>query len=385
MYHVYLQSLMFQVVQEISIEMSEFLLKDVSDKEDENLPTVIDSMFNISNIIYHSKVNNPRMMFADIPIPNELDFVVPNMAEHCMSDHPDSPQKKDSSIPILSEQKQPHCKLGNGDPNMVYNAFNNFSCIMDLSPVEEIEETSLDSMLQAVGAEDYYSKSSVDHQFDSPNLISSNIKKHFLDHHQAGLDSHNTDEGVIFAEEMASNGISIVGNPKSSDIRGFQGTGISNDYSSLDSTYVKNSCCIQDNVEKPTVISDGVQKWMESPIAWIQLENKETDITSPDDVHVRFVEIDFAIDQQDAMDMAKLLLALLLMMMKQKLLHDIWIQQIFVPNSYIALEVENSLNLVNTTVIKISSEKRGLYIEHESEATSSLPSRIEDTSYLPIN
>lgn len=105
MYHVYLQSLMFQVVQEISIEMSEFLLKDVSDKEDENLPTVIDSMFNISNIIYHSKVNNPRMMFADIPIPNELDFVVPNMAEHCMSDHPDSPQKKDSSIPILSEQK----------------------------------------------------------------------------------------------------------------------------------------------------------------------------------------------------------------------------------------------------------------------------------------
>lgn len=55
---------------------------------------------------------------------------------------------------------------------------------------------------------------------------------------------------------------------------------------------------------------------MESPIAWIQLENKETDITSPDDVHVRFVEIDFAIDQYDAMDVAKLLLALLLMMMK---------------------------------------------------------------------
>ncbi|CAI9782352.1 unnamed protein product [Fraxinus pennsylvanica] len=416
-----------------SVEMSEFLLKDASDKDIENLSIDIDSTFNISNIISHSKVNNPQMMFSDIPVPNELDFEVPKLPENCMSDHLDSPQKEDSSIPILFEQKQLYYELNNEDQNLVYDASNHFSCIVDPTPGKEIEETPLGSMLQTVGA-DHYSKNSVDHQVNSPNMISSNIKEHFLDHPRAGLHSHNTDDDAIFTKEMALSGTSIVGCPKSSDIGRSQGTGILDVYSSIDSAEVESSCCIQDNIEKPTIRSDSVE--MDGITCCMDSTgNKETDIISPNDVHVRFVEIDPETNQYDAVDVATVVTGSAVNadendvlsvghMLKEgcipfygDLSHDDFrtdenwhpyshgesilveeeeVDQLevatshldsvdTVPNSCMPLEVENSLNLVNTTIIKLSLEKRGLYTEQESEQKSSLPSRTEDASYLPIN
>ncbi|KAL2479387.1 Protein SCAR [Abeliophyllum distichum] len=293
-----------------SIEMSaEFLHEDDSDKEDLTPSMNTVSTYNICNMISHDKDNNQEMMFSEIPFPCELDGKVPKLPEDGMSDHLDSPQNEDSLIPTLSEQKQLLFELDDEDPNVVYDAYNHFSCIVEPCHGKVIEETPLDNMSQIVNAGDHYSKSSVENQVDSPYLILSNIKEQFLDQPQAGLDSYDKNTDVKFVKEIATNGIPVCGSPKSSDVVGFQGTGIADDLSHLDSADMESSCCIQENLEEPTRRSEGVE--MDQITCCMDSTGKEgtditvaSDITSLNDMHVRLVDIDSMSDPSDAVDIS---------------------------------------------------------------------------------
>ncbi|KAI3472849.1 hypothetical protein Pfo_029978 [Paulownia fortunei] len=239
-----------------SVKISwDLLHEDESNQDDRNLVENTAFTLDMLNVLSQNTNGTPEMISSKNLIPGKLDNEFPKLPENFPSDYPDMVHIGDNIKSTVSKGENLINELDNEDSNVPTESPDRFPYIMEASLGKKLEETS-SANAQTVDAEDNHSNSFIDNQISSETFILSHIANS-PDWPRGGLDAH--EGNVIPEEETAVNETLALGTPKSCEVVGLQGTGITHHISPNDSEAQESSCCTPEDLEEPAGTSDTVE------------------------------------------------------------------------------------------------------------------------------
>ncbi|KAI3474258.1 hypothetical protein Pfo_029046 [Paulownia fortunei] len=264
-----------------SVKISwDLLHEDESNQDDRNLVENTAFTLDMFNVLSQNTNGTPEMISSKNLIPGKLDNVFPKLPENFPSDYPDMVHIGDNIKSTVSKGENLINELDNEDSNV---------------PTESPDH-----------AEDNHSNSFIDNQISSETFILSHIANS-PDWPRGGLDAH--EGNVIPEEETAVNETLALGTPKSCEVVGLQGTGITHHISPNDSEAQESSCCTPEDLEEPAGTSDtvemgGITLCTSSTGREVTEISGSADLKTLNEVHVLLDESDSEADKSNTADMA---------------------------------------------------------------------------------
>ncbi|KAK6118224.1 hypothetical protein DH2020_048010 [Rehmannia glutinosa] len=286
----------------------DFLHEDESDQEDRNLVQNMASTYNLFNVRTQNTNGTPsEMISSESLIPGKSDGEFQKLPNDVPSDYPDMVHNGDNIKSMVSKEEKLIDGLDNEDSGVSTDSPNQFPSFMEAFLKKKLEETS-PANAQAIDGEGNHSNSSIDNQVCSENSMLSH-QANSPDWPQAGLDAHEGD--VIPEEETTVNETFVLETPKSCEVLGLLGTGITHDNPPNDSEAQESSCCTPEYLKEPAATSGSVEMDGTSSTGQEFTEiSSSADRKSLNEVHIQLDESDSEAEKSNTVDMASAVPAL---------------------------------------------------------------------------